>query len=45
MGLSGVVIIYQSGTVNLVYNKSKVTGLRVSNNMPKLVGNMKGQIE
>ena len=35
-GLSRVVIIHQSGTVDLSYNKSGVTGLSASNNMLKL---------
>ena len=43
-GLSGMVIIHQSGTVDLVYNKSGVTGLSASNNILKLVGNRMGQI-
>ena len=44
IGLSGVVIIHQSGTVDLVDNKSRVMGLSVSNNMLKLAGHTKGQV-
>ena len=43
-GVSGVVIIHQSGTVDLVYNKSGVTGLSTRNNMLELVGNRMGQV-
>ena len=43
-GLRGVVIIHQSGTVDLVYNKSGVTGLSASNNMLKLAGHTRKQI-
>ena len=43
-GLNGMVIIHQLGTVDLVYNKSGVTGLSVSNNTLKLVGNRMGQV-
>ena len=35
-GLSGMVIIHQSGTVDLVYNKSGVMGASTSNNTLKL---------
>ena len=44
-GLSKVVIIHQLGTVDIVYNKSGVTGLSMSNNMLKLVGHTRGQSE
>ena len=43
-GLSRVVIIHQSGTVDLAYNKSGVTGYSASNNMLKLVGKIRGQV-
>ena len=43
-GLSRMVIIHQSGTVDLVYNKSGVTGLSTSNNTLKLAGNRMGQV-
>ena len=43
-GLSRVVIIHQSGTVDLMYNKSGVIGLGMSNNMLKLAGNRRGQV-
>ena len=39
-----MVIIHQAGTVDLMYNKSRVTGLSMSNNMLKLVGQMRRQI-
>ena len=41
-GLSRVVIIHQSGTVDLMYNKSGVTGLGMSNNMLKTRGQQEG---
>ena len=43
-GLSGMVIMHQSGTVDLVYNKSGVMDLSVRNNTLKLVDNRTGQI-
>ena len=43
-GLSRVVIIHQLGTMDLVYNKSGVMGLSISNNILKLVGYMRGQV-
>ena len=43
-GLSGMVIIHQSGTIDLTYNKSGVTGLSMGNNTLKLVGNRMGQV-
>ena len=43
-GLSGMVIIHQSGTMDLAYNKSRVMGLGKSNNTLKLVGNRTGQV-
>ena len=39
-----MVIIHQSGTMDLVYNKSIVMGLSTSNNMLKLAGHMRGQV-
>ena len=39
-----MVIIHQSGTVDLIYNKGRVTGLSMSNNMLKLAGNRGGQV-
>ena len=39
-----MVIIYQSGTVDLVYNKSGGTGCRASNHILELSGNMRGQV-
>ena len=43
-GLGGMVIIYQSGTIDLTYNKSGVMGLSMSNNTVKLAGNRMGQV-
>ena len=37
-----MVIIHQSGTMDLVYNKSGVMGLSTSNNMLKLAGTCEG---
>ena len=42
--LSGMVIIDQSGTVDLAYNKSGVTVLSASQNTLKLAGNRMGQV-
>ena len=43
-GLSRVLIINQSGTMDLTDNKSRVTGLNVSKNILKLVGHMRVQV-
>ena len=43
-GLSGMVVIHQSGTMDLAYNKSGVMGLSTTNKMLKLMGNRTGQV-
>ena len=40
-----MVIIHQLGTMDLVYNKSGVMVLGISNNMLKLAGNMREQVQ
>ena len=44
-GLIRMVIIYQLGTVDLAYNKSRVMGLSMSNKTLKLAGNRMGQVQ
>ena len=44
-GLIRVVIIRQSGTMDLAYNKSGVMGLGMSNNTLKLAGKRRGQVQ
>ena len=39
--MSRVVIIHQAGTMDLVYNKGRDTGLSTSNKMLKLAGHMR----
>ena len=39
-----MVIIHQTGTMDLAYNKSGIMGLSASNNMLKLADNRRGQV-